>query len=231
MSRDTMTLSYLEKPASKTPKIKFLRVLTEYRRVRSILREAETTPDYGEAEIINWGYSKPLSKRLRVILRWCDENDKTHRDDDRPAEVHYDGNRFWLRHGVIHRENAPAHIDVWGNGRWTWNGYPASDALNALLNLAYDDGELTEETAARLFALAEEYVEMENADAYGAFSNYPRGYDHNRYKAGSHLIDGLPTVSGWLSLVVARHRSPNLSDEYRTMLALTVLASPIGDTP
>ncbi|WP_061961108.1 hypothetical protein [Demequina flava] len=44
------------------------------------------------------------------VTFWCDEDGFLHRDSDLPAVVHDDGLQEWHRHGVLHRDGAPALV-------------------------------------------------------------------------------------------------------------------------
>ena len=50
---------------------------------------------------------------------WRDEQDKLHRDGDRPARIYLDGKVCWHFHGVRHRLTGPASI-VPRTGQTTW---------------------------------------------------------------------------------------------------------------
>ena len=220
MSAKKLSLAYLQKPKKKGPYSEFSRNFEMRRRIRRMLAEEMAAPDWDEHSVLNVEYTR------ENYFYWFESPGVKGRGSDRPAEIYGVGDRFWLTGGELHREHAPAHIDVWGNGLWHWNGFPAAKEFNVLLNLIYDEANLTEKRADELLAFAEEYNSQVGrmASPFGAFANYERPHSVRWIMASRVNGDDVPTVMQWVTLVVARHRSPNLSDEYRTMLALKTLA-------
>ena len=55
-------------------------------------------------------------------IRWY-KNGKRHRDNNKPAIITYEGNRYWYKNGKIHRDNdQPAIIYYNGTQSWYTNG-------------------------------------------------------------------------------------------------------------
>ena len=81
-------------------------------------------------------YSSPRSYSLRSYSRsdnvriditefavWWLKNGKLHRDNDQPARIDKDGNRYWYKNGELHRGNdLPAVIASNGRRWWYING-------------------------------------------------------------------------------------------------------------
>lgn len=56
------------------------------------------------------------------VERFFDEENKLHRDDDLPAVIVENGPKYWLQHGVQHRENGPAVIHPDGSTEYWVEG-------------------------------------------------------------------------------------------------------------
>jgi hypothetical protein len=50
------------------------------------------------------------------------KNEKTHRDNDKPAIFWFTGSRHWYKNGKLHRSNKPAIIWFNGTEEWFKNG-------------------------------------------------------------------------------------------------------------
>jgi len=55
--------------------------------------------------------------------RWYNKDGGCHRDNDLPAMIHADGDKFWYQHGKIHRDNdKPAIEYIDGQQQWFQHG-------------------------------------------------------------------------------------------------------------
>jgi len=62
--------------------------------------------------------------QVRIIggIRWF-KNGKLHRDNDKPAVIHFSGSTYWYKNGEFHRDNdQPASIWNDGTKQWWKNG-------------------------------------------------------------------------------------------------------------
>ena len=135
-------------------------------------------------------------KRGPLPCEWHDETGVASRAGDLPSEVRSGGMCIWHQNGKPHRESQPAQIDVWGDCRWAWEGSFASRGLGALLTDIWRDKKLTDIQARQYLAMAK------------------------RLDASAERMDLEVSPIEWAAIVVARHRSPRLSDEMRTEAAL-----------
>jgi hypothetical protein len=54
--------------------------------------------------------------------RWYNKDNELHREDDQPAVIYTDGDRFWYLNNNLHRENGPAVIYYNGTEEYWVNG-------------------------------------------------------------------------------------------------------------
>lgn len=59
---------------------------------------------------------------------WHDSNGQPHSVDDQPAITKPGGEEIYYHHGVIHRDNAPAHIHADGREEWFHHGRKLDDS-------------------------------------------------------------------------------------------------------
>lgn len=65
---------------------------------------------------------------------------KFHNDGDEPAIVYFNGNKFWYKHGDLHRENGPAQI-IGSEQSWYRNDSLHREDGPARVDLASEDEE------------------------------------------------------------------------------------------
>ena len=195
MSQSQVTLADLDHTQWRRPNNKFVREMLRPFAERKAFRNIRKAPGWDERAEGADGYS-------RVRFYW-ERDGQYHRDNDLPAEVWSSGLQYWCRDGILHREHAPAQVDIWGDGKWSWNSYPASDRINTLLNLVYMDKNLTEEKALNYLELAK------------ALDAEDKWYSDK---------EDAVTVVAWVATVIAKHPSKKISDEFRTFIGLRLLA-------
>ena len=184
---------------------------------RKILAEQQKTSDW---DVRRRGLCE--RRESRPYSYWVDDNGVRNRTDGQPAQVFDDGTLLWCLNGEIHREDAPAYTDALGRRSWYWGGFPASFEVNKLLNAVYSDGNLSEPRADAFLGLAAECMDHGHSATNGFYANYD--FEGIWTRPLDTEVSHLPNTVQWVSLVIARHRSPRLSEEYRTLVGLRSLA-------
>ena len=123
-------------------------------------------------------------------------------EEDYPSIFCLDtGLRSWRdERSSLHRLSGPAAINVWGYPTWVYRGTLPSKPTQDLLDDVWFDRNLTDERALMFSARA------------------------SSLDARHNTTNGLTPVQ-WVSAVIARHPSRNLSEDTRTMMALVAMTA------